>query len=628
VTPEEQARFEALERRVEELELRLAPRQKPIKRSLSRQAVPQNLRRRELNFGLNWISRIAVVTVVLALAFFFEYAFENRWITESGRVLLGLACGAVAFGAGEYFFRRGQRAYGQALAAAGVAFFYLSLWAAFGLYHLVPQLAAFGLMIATTAAAGFLAARYDSPAVALLGLAGGFATPLLLRGDDQPWFVLSYALVLAGGAVMATRARGWRWPEVLAVVGVVVLYASQTPAHPFYAAFVLAWYALFALSETLPVFIAAEVLAPVALATIWEPGETGLVLAGLLCAAGLAIADYRRRPTAAAGAFGGFWLAYGWWHVFAAYTPLLVLTAGYALFLGWALWRALARHAALRLHELAIVAINAGLYFAASYSLLQRAYPAYVGLFAVALAIAQAVAARMLWRVDARGALLSAGAAWVILILAAPIQFAGYRVTVIWAAEAAAMAWIGVRVGERRAIVAALSVLALVVARLGFSDARMYSGAAEYALIVNARFVAFAAAAVAFWAVAWWVREGRIGMGAYATGHVVMLWGLTLEALGWAARTASPENFRSVASTAVSVVAAGYAVLLVAGGATWRHAASRMMGMGLIGLVVLKLYLYDVWLLGPFYRMAAFAILGVMLLVMSYLYSRRSRQES
>jgi uncharacterized membrane protein len=106
-----------------------------------------------------------------------------------------------------------------------------------------------------------------------------------------------------------------------------------------------------------------------------------------------------------------------------------------------------------------------------------------------------------------------------------------------------------------------------------------------------------------------------------------MLWGLTLEALGWAARTASPENYRSVASTAVSVVAAGYAVLLVCGGAAWKHAGSRLMGMGLIGMVVLKLYLYDVWLLGPFYRMAAFAILGVMLLVMSYVYSRRSRQE-
>jgi uncharacterized membrane protein len=152
----------------------------------------------------------------------------------------------------------------------------------------------------------------------------------------------------------------------------------------------------------------------------------------------------------------------------------------------------------------------------------------------------------------------------------------------------------------------------------------MYRSPGEYVLIVNARFVAFAVSAVSFWAVAWWVRDGRIAAGSYAAGHFVMLWGLTLEAIGWAARTSAPENFRSVASTAVSAIAAVYAVLLVGGGAAWRHSASRLMGIGLIGIVVLKLYLYDVWLLGAFYRMAAFAILGVMLLVMSYLYSRRT----
>jgi uncharacterized membrane protein len=47
-----------------------------------------------------------------------------------------------------------------------------------------------------------------------------------------------------------------------------------------------------------------------------------------------------------------------------------------------------------------------------------------------------------------------------------------------------------------------------------------------------------------------------------------------------------------------------------------------LLGAALIGLVVGKLYLYDVWLLGQFYRMAAFAILGVLLLAMSYFYSR------
>jgi uncharacterized membrane protein len=640
VTPEEQERFAALERRVEELERRVLHERRDIAAEPHRPPVvpapvlprptpepPRGaVRPRELTFGLNWISRIAVVTVVLALAFFFDYAFENRWITESGRVLLGLGCGIAAFAAGEYFFRRGQRAYGQALAAAGAAFFYLSLWAAFGLYHLLPQVAAFALMILTTAAAGYLAFRYDSPSVALLGLAGGFATPLLLHGGDQPWFVLSYALVLSAGAVQTTRLRRWRWPEALAVVGTAALYLSQVPAHPFYAIFVVASYALFAASEGVGVFIAAQILAAVALATIWTPGETGIAGVCLLSAAGLAIAGRRGRAPAAAGAFLGFWLAYGLWRLAAGYTPLLVLTAGYAIFLAWPLWRALGRGASLRFLELALLAVNAGLYFSAAYGLLRSEYASYVGLFAVGLAIAQAIAARLLWRADARGAVLSAGAAWAILILAAPIQFAGYRVTVIWAAEAAAMVWIGTRLAQRRAVLAALAVFGLVVLRLVFSDARMYASPGGYDLILNARFLAFAVAAAAFWAAAWWLSEGRLAMAVYTAGHAVMLAGLSLEAAGWAARTAAPENFVSVVSTSISVIAAAYAVLLVGLGAAWRHAGSRLMGMGLIGIVVLKLYLYDVWLLGAFYRMAAFAILGVMLLVMSYLYSRRAGQ--
>jgi uncharacterized membrane protein len=612
VTPEEQERFEALERRVAELERRFQPKQwklparRPTPPADAIQPPRDVIQRRELNFGLNWISWIAAVTVVLALAFFFQYAFENRLITETGRVVLGAVCGAAAFGAGEIFFRRGHRAYGKALAAAGASFFYLSIWAAFGLYSLMPQSAALGLMALTTAAAGFLAVRYDSAAVALLGTAGGYATPLLLESDGQPWFVLTYALVLAAGA------RRWRWPERLSVAGTAILYLSQDPARPFYAAFVLAYYALFAASRSTAVFVAAQVLAPIALATIWAPANYGLAAALALGAAGIAL-----RPVGGPGAFAGFWLAYAFWYGPAGYTPLAILTAAFVLFLAWRLWRRTTRLGAV---ALAMLALNAGLYFGASYPLLRTQYSSYVGLFAVGVALAHAAAARLLWSSDQRAALLTAGTAWVVLILAAPIQFAGYRVTVIWAAEAAAIVWIGTRLGEQRAVRAATVLLGLVVARLALSDA----GVNVDTTFLNARFLAFAAAATAFWATAWWVREGRVATTTYVTGHAVMLWGLALEAVGWAARTASPENFASVASTAVSVIAAAYAVLLVAGGAAWRHAASRLLGIGLIGIVVLKLYLYDVWLLRAFYRMAAFAILGVMLLVMSYLYSRRA----
>lgn len=642
MTPDEQARFDALERRVEELERRLAARPippapratpplPPLERVTFEHSTPAPhtevsgpIGRNELRLGLNWISRIAVVTVALALAFFFQYAFENRWITEAGRVALGGVCGLAAFGAGEFFHRKGQRAYGQSLAAAGAAFLYLSIWAAFGLYQLISQGAGFGLMVAVTAAAGFLALRYGSLVVALLGLAGGYATPLLLRSGDQPWLVLGYALLLTGAAGAASRARGWVWPEALAVGGTALLYSSQLPARTPHGVFLALYFAVFAASRSAAIFVLAALLAIPAMAAVWTPGEAGLVGALALSGAGLVVAGTRDWPLVAPACFAAFWIGYGVWVLQSGYTPLFLLTSGFAIFLAWPLWIAIRKGERLDAIELLGLTLNAGFYFTAAYGLLRNSYPAWVGLFAVGLAVAEAAAARLLWRVEPRGAIVAAATAWVVLVFAVPIQFVGYRVTVAWAAEAAAMVWIGTRLQERRAVVAALCLYVVIAFRLTFSDAMLYAAATDYTLIVNARFFAFAAAAASLWISAWWIREGRLALTTYVAGHAVMLWGLALEASGWAARTAAPENYRSVASTAISVVAAAYAVLLVGGGAARRHAVSRMIGIALIGIVVLKLYLYDVWLLGGFYRMAAFAILGVMLLVMSYLYSRRA----
>lgn len=46
------------------------------------------------------------------------------------------------------------------------------------------------------------------------------------------------------------------------------------------------------------------------------------------------------------------------------------------------------------------------------------------------------------------------------------------------------------------------------------------------------------------------------------------------------------------------------------------------LALALIGFVVLKLYVYDAWLLVRIYRVTAFAMLGALLLLTSYLYSR------
>jgi uncharacterized membrane protein len=100
------------------------------------------------------------------------------------------------------------------------------------------------------------------------------------------------------------------------------------------------------------------------------------------------------------------------------------------------------------------------------------------------------------------------------------------------------------------------------------------------------------------------------------------VWGLMLEVTGWAERTATPENVTNLESTSISILMAVYALVLVVAGVVTRTLINRVLGLGLIGLVVAKLYLYDVWLLVRIYRIAAFAVLGALLLITSYLYSR------
>ena len=604
----------------------------PTVRAPAMQPEPDS-RRLETAFGLTWFSRIGVITVVLALAFFFEYAFENHWITEWGRVILGLICGAASLLAGERLWRGAQRTFAQALTAAGIAFLYLSFWAAFALYHLVAQAAAFALMVLVTGAAGALALRYDGLAIAVLGLSVGYATPLLLEVERHPWFVLSYTVLLNAGSAVAARTRRWRWLEALALGGTMVLYATQMQFPPsgsrwLYTLFLCLYYAQFAAAPLQPVFVAAQVLAGPALVQVWNPASGVLVLVLIIAVAGLGVADRRSWSAAVPASFAAFWLAYAQWRSLnpdpvSVFPLFLLLTAGFAVFLAWPLWRVAYRHQALRFQDLAVVALNAAVYFAAVYELLQTSYSAYEGLFAVGAASVVALAARLLWNYDSRAALLAAGIAWVLLVLAAPIQFVGYRVTLAWALEAAAIAWIGVRLTQWYALYLAGAVFVLVLLRLAFVDSAMYSSPASYRELANARFLVFLISALSFWAGTWWTRkQARFALPAYIGGHAVLLWGLGLEVVGWAERTAAPENVGSVISASISVMAATYAVVLVAVGVFQRNAPTRVLGIALIGFVVLKLYLYDVWLLGQFYRMAAFGILGVLLLVMSYFYSR------
>ena len=174
--------------------------------------------------GGNWLARIGILALIFGVGFFLRLAFDNDWIGETGRVVLGFAAGVLLLVGGEFWSRR-YPAWSQAVTGGGVAILYLSVFAGYVLYGLFDPVPALGLASLVTAAAVGLSIRHESRAVAVLALLGGFATPLFLA-DDLPdqWVLLSYVVVLDLGVLALAFFRNWRWISILALTGSLLLF--------------------------------------------------------------------------------------------------------------------------------------------------------------------------------------------------------------------------------------------------------------------------------------------------------------------------------------------------------------------------------------------------------------------
>jgi len=176
--------------------------------------------------GTRWIGRIGVLAILFGVAFFLKYSFDNKLIGETGRIILGIFWGTTFIGVGEYLQKKKNMGlYGQMLSGGGLAVLYLSLYAAFALYHLIPApLAATGVLAVTTTGMT-LSIRYSAYSLAAIALLGGLLTPIMLStGQNQPLTLFSYILLLDIGTLLLLRFR--QWPSLVAasLFGTVLLY--------------------------------------------------------------------------------------------------------------------------------------------------------------------------------------------------------------------------------------------------------------------------------------------------------------------------------------------------------------------------------------------------------------------
>jgi len=587
----------------------------------------------ETTFGLTWLNRVAAVTLVMGVAFFFKLAVDNQWIGPGMRVALGIAAAMAALSAGEWMSLRGQTIFARGVTGMGLGLLYLSFYATFGFYHLLPQSVAFLLMALTTVAAGALSLHYNSRAVAVLGMLGGYLTPALLStGENRPWTLFGYLFLLNAGALTVARVRSWLLLSYIAFFATGLYYAGwasqwlNDDVRVVATVAALAFYVQFALTESHVLSQAGQVLAAFGMLGIWRAPSVGLPLAWSVAVSGLAAADWRKWPQSPVITASAFWIPIWMYWRSRAWDESQGLvftwfTLGFVIFFAWAPGWIHFRRREVRSAELWVLAANGVVYFASSYALLNGDHHEWMGVLAAVLALLYAALAKFLWKSgegrDSFAGRLAVGIAAVFVTLALPIQFTGFRITIAWAIEAAVCAWLARRLANDRLQFGTGILLMLVLFRLLAVDSSAHADN-----FFNARLLTFAVSAASFLFTARCLTS-RQGMAVtYCGGHLLLLWGLVLEVAGWADRNAAPQDIANTTTTGISILIAIYALALVGAGVAQRVSINRLLGLALLGAVIAKLYLIDVWALSRGFRIVAFLALGAMLLLVSYLYSR------
>jgi uncharacterized membrane protein len=506
----------------------------------------------EAILGGKWLYYLGILALVFAVAFFLKYAFDNDWIGPRGRVGIGLVIGGAMFPLSDWLLHRGYRYFSEGITGLGAAVLYLSVWSGWHYYALFGQPAAFALMIVITGLAAAVAIGRNSERIAVLALAGGALTPLLVSTGRNAEFSLFTYLAILGVAMLAISwIKGWKWLPPLQFGATLIYFWG--------------WYGSFYYRYEL---------------------QTTLIFAAIFFVLFAALPAVRSTRE---GEISPVEIA-----------VVIANSLQFLVALRWMLWPEYRWGLAL-----AVLGLAAAHLFA------ERVVPAKSG--------KNAAAARTMY----------AGLALMFATVAVPILLDGRWLTIAWAIEGAALVWSGLRVPSWALRAAGILLLTVAAIRLA-----AFPIAAGNTLFLNARFFTMTICAACFLAAFRFASRSQSELGGAEThvyyalavaANVYFLAAVSLDVWDFYGRTPAAGFDRSLAQNlALSVLWLVYAIVLLVGGVLKKSAVARWQALALLGVVVVKVFFFDLSFLARFYRIVSFFLLGLALLLISFFYQRRS----
>lgn len=502
---------------------------------------------------------IGVFAVLFGIGFFLKYAFDNNLIGITGRLFLGAGVGVLAIVLGR-LIKSTYEKYGHILSGGGIGILFVTAYASHALYHVVSSPVAYAMFAMITAVSVILSILDGQMLLAGIGVAGGFIAPSLISVGADTINLLAYVLVLNIGVAMIAFRYKWLPLQYISFLGTFLIMITE--------------YVRSIQDEHLTLFFFASIY--------------------------------------------------------------------FAIFLASSIFHHLIRKEISTEEDLFFITINAALYAVLSYIILDPLIHDAMGLFAVGLAFVYFFLGYLSFTTHKEDHLLNIALPMigvVFLTVAVPLNFDGKWITVGWLTEAVALALIDYAILGKRLYTYAVLVYMTGLFRLLIVDS--YISLDNFVPVFNERFVLFGFVVICGLLIAYTIRKAMdrdtshdnddgislSGLSSFVgvVSQVVTLFLLTTEIHNYFASDISQGsgyvNRSSEESTVVSIVWALYAAFLTLVGFVSHMKSARILGITLFIITAIKVF-FDLWALGPLYRIVTSIVFGIIALSASFLYAR------
>lgn len=181
--------------------------------------------------------KIGVIVTFIGVSFLLKYAIDRELLVIPIEFrLLAVAAGGLAMIVIGWRLRSSKEVYALSLQGGGIGVLYLTIFAAFRIWQLLPGPMAFVFLVVLTFCTGALAVLQNSRSLAILGITGGFLAPVLTStGQGNHVALFSYYLVLNGAILGISWFRAWQSLNLLGfgftfLIGTLWGYQYYTPA--------------------------------------------------------------------------------------------------------------------------------------------------------------------------------------------------------------------------------------------------------------------------------------------------------------------------------------------------------------------------------------------------------------